>query len=632
MKCNKLVSITLLGLVSLYVSAKQTLPLDAFAMLPAIQQVSVSKNGERLAMLRATSKNGDYIIEVHNIDNLEAEPVRLGAERMEITGFQWLNNKKLGVVFRQNIQDGNKNYWVSKYAIVNANGKGDWLVPFRSDNQANFTLLSSLPGDEDEILLEYDINNNRIPDVIRFNIDNGRSRTVLRGNTQISGGFIPDSEGEIRAAQGFNTADTTIDLYARASKEDNWVKVKSISPKKREVFEFLYFSNEDPAKVYVKATNGEDKAGIYLYDIKSGEYSERLFGLKSVDAGSVVLSSKEKDRGTLQGFSYTTKHPDVYWTDVNEQALQESIETLFEDKFVRMVSRSEDDNVIVISTRSDKDPGTYYLLQDKRSLNKLGEVFPLIEPQHLSDVKYISYKAEDGLKIPAYVTLPSKGEKPYPTVVMPHGGPWARDVVIYDEWSQLLAHHGYLVIQPQFRGSEGYGLNHWIAGDNEWGQKMQDDMDQGAQFLVEKGLADPERLAMFGWSYGGYSAFVGSMRDNNIYQCTVAGAGVSDLARINATLHDSIFLRELQRPTISGVSPLDQVEKVNIPILVIHGDIDQRVPVEHSRLFVEELEKLGKDYKYVELEGADHFSNTLYYNHKTEFYSALLDWLDNKCF
>ncbi|AWL12940.1 Acylaminoacyl-peptidase [Saliniradius amylolyticus] len=632
MKCSKLVSLTLLGLVSLFASAKETLPLDAFAMLPAIKQVSVSRDGEHLAMLRATNKNGDYIIEVHKIRDLKAKPVRLGADRMEITSFQWLNNEKLGVGFRQNIQDGNKNYWVNKYAIVSADGKGDWLVPFRSDNQASFSLLSALPGDDDEVLLEYDVNNNRIPDVVRFNINNGRSRTVLRGNTQISGGFIPDSDGEIRAARGFNAADTTIDLYARASTEDDWVKVKSISPKKREVFDFLYFSKEEPTKVYVKATLGQDKAGIYLYDIKTGEYSERLFGLKSVDADGVVLSSKEEDLGTLQGFRFTTKHPDVYWTDPNEQALQESIEALFEDKFVRTVSRSEDDNEIVIKTLSDHDAGTYYLLKDKKSLNKIGEVFPLIEPQHLSDVKYISYKAKDGLKIPAYVTIPSRGEKPYPTVVMPHGGPWARDIVIYDEWSQLLAHHGYLVIQPQFRGSEGFGLDHWIAGDNEWGQKMQDDMDQGAQFLIEKGLADPERLAMFGWSYGGYSAFVGSMRENNIYQCTIAGAGVSDLARINATLHESIYLRELQRPTISGVSPLDQVEKVNVPIMVVHGDIDQRVPVEHSRLFVEELEEHNKDYKYVELEGADHFSNTLYYNHKKEFYSSMLDWLENKCF
>ncbi|WP_343847693.1 alpha/beta hydrolase family protein, partial [Bowmanella denitrificans] len=238
-----------------------------------------------------------------------------------------------------------------------------------------------------------------------------------------------------------------------------------------------------------------------------------------------------------------------------------------------------------------------YLLKDKKDLSLIGQTSTL-KPEQLSDVKYISYKARDGRKIPAYVTLP-KGDKPFPTVVMPHGGPWARDVVIYDEWSQLLAHHGYLVIQPQFRGSEGFGLDHWVAGDQQWGLKMQDDMDDGAQFLVAKGLADPNKLAMFGWSFGGYSAFVGSMRDNNLYKCSIAGAGVSDLGRINATLNDNRFSRELQRPTIKGVNPLDLVEKVNVPLLVIHGDIDQRVPVEHSRLFVEKLKKLGKDHKYV---------------------------------
>lgn len=630
MSFKKLILLPIFGVLSLCAKAQQ-LPLDAFAMLPAIQQATVSKNGKKLAILRATSKNGDYIIEVHKTSNLDAEPVRLGADKMEITGFSWLNNKKLGVAFRQNIQDGNSNYWVNKYAIVNADGSGDWLVPFRKDNQADFDILSALPEDDDEILLEYDINDNRIPDVIRFNIDTGRSRTILRGNTKISGGFIADNSGEIRAARGFNAADTTIDLYARASADSDWVLVKSISPKKREVFDFLYFSKEEPTKVYVKATKGEDKAGIYLYDIKRGQYSERLFGLESVDVDSVVLSGKDHNRGKLLGFNYTTKHPQRYYTDANEQALFDSVQGLFEGQFVRLVSRSEDDNAIVVFTAGDQDPGSYYLIKDKESLNLIGRKSPLIEGHELAKVKYISYQAQDGRKIPAYVTIP-KGEKPFPTVVMPHGGPWARDVVIYDEWSQLLAHHGYLVIQPQFRGSEGFGLDHWISGDNQWGLKMQDDMDSGAQFLVEKGLADPERLAMFGWSYGGYAAFVGAMRENNIYQCTIAGAGVSDLNRINATLHDNIFLRELQRPTISGVSPLDQVEKVNVPILVIHGDIDQRVPVEHSRLFVEELKKHNKDYKYVELEGADHFSNTLYYNHKTEFYSALLDWLDNKCF
>lgn len=608
----------------------EELPLDAFAMLPAIKQALVPLNGEKLAIIRATSIDGDYIIEIRNTNDLTAEPVRLGASRMEITNLEWLNNDKLLVNFRQNIQDGNRNYWVTKAAIVNSDGKGDWRIPFPKENRANYTVLSALPDDPDHILLIYDINDNNIPDVIKFNINTGATKTVLRGNDKVSGGFIVDPFGEVRAGTGFDAATTSIKQYARLPGESEWREIYSNSPENREDWDFLYFSQESPDEVYVRANLGEDTAGIYTYNIRTGKYSERLFGLKSVDVGSLMLSSKSDNRGQLLAFTYNAKHPTQYFIDPTEEAIYKGIEALFPDKVVSLISRSEDDNAIVIKTSSAKDPGSYFLLTDKKKLDFIGEEFPLIKPENLSEVKYVKYTARDGRKIPAYITIP-QGTGPFPAVVMPHGGPWVRDVVVYDEWSQLLAHHGYIVIQPQYRGSTGFGLDHWKAGDKKWGLEMQDDNDDAVLYLVEKGLADKDSLAIFGWSYGGYAAFVGSMRENNIYQCAIAGAGVSDLDRIGANINDNRFGRILQGPTVKGISPLSRVDKVNVPILVIHGDIDQRVPVEHSRLFVDELKKLNKDYKYIELEGADHFSNTLYYRHKTEFYTALLDWLKNKC-
>jgi len=294
------------------------------------------------------------------------------------------------------------------------------------------------------------------------------------------------------------------------------------------------------------------------------------------------------------------------------------------------MSRSDDDNVLVLNVSADDNPGSYYIVTNKQKLTKIGDRLPFIDKSKLGTVKYISYKARDGRNIKAYVTIPAtKG--PHPAVVLPHGGPWVRDSIIFDDWAQLLAYHGYVVIQPNYRGSTGYGLEHWIAGDNNWGLKKQDDLDDAAQYLVEKGLATKDKLALFGWSYGGYAAFAASMRENNIYQCVVAGAGVSDLSRINATLNENRFLSILQRPTISGVSPVEQVDKVNVPILIIHGDIDSRVPIKHSRDFVSELEKYKKDFKYIELEDADHFSDSLFYAHKKEFYTELLSWFDNKC-
>ncbi|NMP32077.1 S9 family peptidase [Thalassotalea sp. M1531] len=622
------ISIMLLTLAptSFAQTGADTVPLDAFAALPVIRNVSVSPDGKKLAIVRASSNNGDYIIEITNLDNLKEKPVRLGANKMLVSGISWLNEDKILVQFRQILRDGSKSYWVNKIAITDADGKGKWLVPFRKKKNLNFSLVSLLPDEKDYVLIEADVNNNRTPDVVRMNINSGRTTTILRGNSKIQGDFVADKDGEIRAASGWNTSDDTIDLFARKKGDDEWITIYQNSPKKRENFSFLGFSDEKPNQVYVNANLGEDKTGIYLYDLETGTYSERLFGLKGVDAGGIVTNKW----GKLLGYSYTTKQPKTFYVDENEQALYDSITPLFAGKFVRIASRSDDDNMLVIFTQSGQDPGTYYLLRDKQKLEKIGERNPRLTAENLSPVKYVTYKTRDGRKTKAYVTIP-KGNPPFSAVVLPHGGPWARDVNIYDEWTQVLAHHGYIVIQPQYRGSEGYGLEHWKAGDKLWGLAMQDDMDDAAMYLVDKGLAKKDKLALFGWSYGGYAGFVASMRENNIYQCSIAGAGVSDLNRINATLNESIFLKELQKPTIDGLNPIKHVDKVNIPILVVHGDIDIRVPVKHSREFVDLLEKYNKDYKYVELNDADHFSDTLFYDHKTEFYSAMLDWLENKC-
>jgi dipeptidyl aminopeptidase/acylaminoacyl peptidase len=608
------------------VNEQNLIPLDAFTMMPVIRSVSVSDDGKKVAILRATTKLGDYVIDIRDTRNLDKKPITLGANKMMVSSITWLNNDKIGVSFRQILESNGYRRWVNQFAITDADGKGKWLMPTKSKKIAGFSIISKLPQSKDEILVETDVNKNRIPDVIRYNVKTGKSVTVMRGNTKVNGGFQADYDGDIRIASGWNRADDTIDLFARAKGSDEWQLVHQNSPKNRANFDFAGFSKANPNEIYINASNGEDKSGIYTYNIETKKLSERLFGLESVDVGGVLYNKSED----VTGYYYTGKNFTRYYTDENEQALFDSLSALFKGKEINIFSRSDNDDAIIVRTSSNLDSGSFYLITDKKKLDKLGERLPLLTEDNLAKVKYISYKDRDGRKIKAYETIP-KGKGPFPAVVMPHGGPWVRDAVVFDEWSQLLASRGYIVIQPNYRGSTGYGLEHWVAGDFNWGLTMQDDLDDAALFLVKKGLAEKSKLAMFGWSYGGYAAFAGSMRENNIYQCTIAGAGVSDLNRINATLNESVYLRELQRPTIKGVSPLAQVEKVNVPILVIHGDIDGRVPVKHSRQFVDELKSLNKDYKYIELEDADHFSDTLFPRHKEIFYSELINWLDNKC-
>ena len=173
-------------------------------------------------------------------------------------------------------------------------------------------------------------------------------------------------------------------------------------------------------------------------------------------------------------------------------------------------------------------------------------------------------------------------------------------------WVQYFASHGYAVLQPQFRGSEGWGQKLWRAGDREWGQKMADDNDDGVKYLIAQHIADPQRVAMFGYSYGGYAALAAAIRPNGLYQCAISGAGAGDLENIVDETEDNRFEKEFQHPTIAGVDPLAHAAEVKIPVMLFHGDRDRTVPVRKSRAFVAKLRAAGKPVEYVEIKDMGH--------------------------
>ncbi len=217
---------------------------------------------------------------------------------------------------------------------------------------------------------------------------------------------------------------------------------------------------------------------------------------------------------------------------------------------------------------------------------------------------------------------------------MPHGGPHVSETVLYDEWAQMLANNGYMVLQPQYRMSKGYGMDHFLSAfinGSEAGRKMQDDKDDGALYLVKEGLVDPDRIAMFGWSYGGYAALIAASRTPQIYQCVIAGAAVSNYRR-QANEYNNAWQRDGQ-DLERGVSVRrhrtrpKRCPKVNVPVLLVHGSVDQRVRPRQAKMYLKELEKNDKPYEMLWLEGADHFYDTLFYEHQIELYESMIDFL-----
>jgi len=301
-----------------------------------------------------------------------------------------------------------------------------------------------------------------------------------------------------------------------------------------------------------------------------------------------------------------------------------SIIAAYPNDSVRLVSATPDYSKVVIMTSGPADAGTFSLVDMRAgSAVRVGSQYPNVPAAALGQVSFITYEAADGLEIPAYLTLPPGREaKDLPLIVLPHGGPQARDTPGFDHWTQLLASRGYAVLQPQYRGSTGFGTAHLEAGYGQWGRKMQSDLTDGVHALRDQGVIDPARVCIFGWSYGGYAAMAGATLDPETYRCIIAGAGVSDLPAMLAWERDQTGGRDtpvmrywkrfmgadrINDGAIAEVSPTRLADRVRAPVLLIHGRDDSVVPYEQSELFRRALERANKPVEMVTLQGEDHW-------------------------
>jgi dipeptidyl aminopeptidase/acylaminoacyl peptidase len=364
-----------------------------------------------------------------------------------------------------------------------------------------------------------------------------------------------------------------------------------------------------------------DADQIYEVDLATGAKSK----LEFEGSGSGEVSPYYQARtNRLIGFSYVVGDKiEFVFTDPQVARIWAAVEKGFPGKVVTPVSWTPDYSKVVLHTSGPGDSGAYLLLDTATNrAARLGADYPAIGPDAVNEVRWISYKAADGRDIPAYLTLP-RGRDPrdLPLVVMPHGGPQARDYPGFDWWVQAFASRGYAVLQPQYRGSDGFGVAHIRAGHGQWGKLMQTDLSDGVRYLAAQGMIDPQRVCINGWSYGGYAAMAGVTLDPGVYRCAIAGAGVFDLPRMmvwangDSRSADTFAARYWKRnmggnrvgdPALAQVSPAHFAERVSVPVLLIHGKQDTVVPYEQTELMARALTRAGKPFELVTLETEDH--------------------------
>ncbi|UUX98695.1 alpha/beta hydrolase family protein [Sphingomonas sp. J315] len=349
--------------------------------------------------------------------------------------------------------------------------------------------------------------------------------------------------------------------------------------------------------------DAEGFSTLYTMDLATLERGEALFGTKGYDIGGII---PDATRTKLLGVTVHGDRPGIHWIDPEMVAMQQTVSGLVKGAQVSIQSVSADLSTAIIAIGGADAPGGFFLFKRAgNTLMPLGYTNPSIKMRRMHPVKTIRYKARDGLEIAAVLTLPVGRKDKLPLIVMPHGGPRARDSETWDWWAQFLADRGYAVIQPNYRGSTGYGTKFMEMGEGQWGLAMQDDLNDAVTELAKLGIADPKRVCMVGGSYGGYAAIRAAQRDGSLYRCAVSFAGVSDLNRMvrhhRNFLYGNIrgaWLRE-QAPDLKSVSPINFPEQFTIPVLLVHGEKDGVVPVAQSREMVEQLKKAGKDVTYI---------------------------------
>ena len=627
----------------------QEATIEDFATRSVMRAPSLSPDGEHVAYRVAQTKNGDYFIEIRDTDNLAKKPVRIGSEVMSISGFNWIGDDYILVNFlqkvRDQVKDTNEGVFDDKRAIVKADGTGRFIEIFDDT-----TIVSSLPSKPNAVLVRTSkfnrddvsrlqasgrsIGDIQVRDFYEMNVKTGGLKKVLNANSRFFGYQI-DMKGNIRLATEYDAGTRENIYYHRAADRDSqWTELfRNSVDDYADRLEILGFDPQNDNIIFVAATNGEDLASVYEYDLGKKALGEKIFGLSDQDIENALFHPNYAKAGELVGFGYYDedgKYERVF-LDGEMQNLFATLQATFPDNDLFLGRQSRDGKAITFTTQNYDNPGTYYLLNES-GLQELGKSRINLDQENLFRQEYITYESRDGVKIPAYVTFP-KGEGPHPLVVMPHGGPWVSyRPARFDEWSQFLASQGYMVIDPLFRGTTGLGTEHWLSSFGEWGKMMSDDMDDGALHLIREGLVDPDRVAMFGWSFGGYSAFAASVRSPQIYQCTIAGAGVGDPVLFRAAFSGNRFLRPQLEKGYVGLDTIEMAaDKASVPVLVIHGDLDQRVRIFHSEKFVAAMKAKNKPHKFVVLEDADHFGDTLNYDHRKLMYSEMAAFLENDC-
>ncbi len=604
-------------LASFNLFAKNTyIQTEAFASKPDISHIEISPDGKQAVMLSRMKHDGAIGTAIKYVDLISMGVFNLAFSEDKdfiISGLNWANNDDLlvEVLYTDNIGGLSlKKTRLMKFNIFEKKFKPVLSLHY-IDNLSYISNIMSrvvdyLPEDPDHILMSLPGASTSadyyFPSVVKVSIHGKNHNKVVQSAVNDVTGWITDEQHNVRI--GIVNDDASYKIIERKNTDEAF----------RTLWEFGAFDEDEvwpigfdsnPNILYVTA-NHEGRRAVFKVDLSDPELKrERIYSSKKYDVSSRLIRNY-KTREVIGVGNYI-------W-DKQRKQLVKQIDKVLPDTKNKIVEMSADSNIYFVLATSSTEPGVYFMGNIKqKKIAYFGSRFSELAPEYLAERQQIEYKARDGLKIEGYLTLPnSEVQKNLPTIILPHGGPISADTDGFDYWAQFFANRGYAVLQMNFRGSYGYGLEFMKQGLKGWGQAMQDDIEDAANWAIKQGYADPKRMCIVGASYGGYAALMGAVKTPELYQCAISFAGVSDLQElVDASRYFSnheVVKKMIgdDEDFLAEYSPVNHADKINIPVLLIHGSKDRRVRPEQSELMYDELKSKKKQVQYIELEDANH--------------------------
>jgi fermentation-respiration switch protein FrsA (DUF1100 family) len=604
------------------------LPVEYFANLPDVSNLSLSPDGKKTSSVVRidADKTQGMAVEVVDLATGEKKYVLYSDNQKYI--FHWVRWKDNQTLLVGAFFPSERDTWVgagqarfktrdTRLTIVNIES-GEITTPFSKAFLKKYQILPPnmddvidvLPNDPDHILMVFPTNQG-YAGVFKVNIRNQTSRLIQRSMDWV-GGWMTDRQHRVRVGYYYRYKDGLKKTLVHNLADDKWLELWPHTVFSEESVDPLGFGL-DPNVLYIRAYH-EGRLAVFKVNLTDKELKRELVMADPIYDinGSLVYSPLT---GSVVGITHSQDGGFTFF-DPEAKALQASIDRALPKTKNYIVSMSDDTKKYVVFAANDVDSGTYYVGQrEPAKLDAAAYRYKNLPPELMVPVKRYDYKARDGLNIEAYLALPkNSAAKNLPTIVFPHGGPIARDSDSFDYWTQYFANKGYAVLQMNFRGSAGQGLEFRNAGLKNWGMEMQDDIEDGARKLIADGIADTKSICIVGASYGGYAALMGAVKTPDFYRCSISVAGVSnvfDLVKDNRMFWSGYnVIDEMignDNKQLRVISPVNHADKIKIPVLLIHGDSDRQVDIKHSKQMHDALEKAGKDVTYVELANEDHY-------------------------